>query len=249
MNNRQDDVNKGQDKVFAEPLEQVGAFKFDAQVADVFENMINRSVPGYPLILDMIGVLTERFAQSHSNCYDLGCSLGASTLKIRQHMPADSHLIAVDDSAAMIDRCRANIERDHSQASTEILQQSIQDTEIDNASIVVMNFTLQFIADPERPALLKRIADGMSTGGALILSEKLIFDDEDEQRFQTELHHDFKRYQGYSDLEVAQKRASLENVLIPNSIEQHIDRLSSAGFREVRMIVRCLNFASFLAIR
>ncbi len=126
MNNRQDDVNKGQDKVFAEPLEQVGAFKFDAQVADVFENMINRSVPGYPLILDMIGVLTERFAQSRSNCYDLGCSLGASTLKIRQHMPADSHLIAVDNSAAMIDRCRANIERDHSQASTEILQQSIQ---------------------------------------------------------------------------------------------------------------------------
>ena len=90
MNNRQDGRNTGQDKVYAEPLAQVDAFKFDAQVADVFENMINRSVPGYPLILDMIGVLTERFAQSDSNCYDLGCSLGASTLKIRQHMPADS---------------------------------------------------------------------------------------------------------------------------------------------------------------
>lgn len=249
MNNRQDDNNTGRDQVYAEPQEQVDAFKFDAQVADVFENMINRSVPGYPLILDMIGVLTERFVQPNSNCYDLGCSLGASTLKIRQHMPSDSHLLAVDNSIAMIDRCRANIERDHSQASTDVLQQSIQDTQINNASIVVMNFTLQFIPDAERPALLKRIADGMLPGGALVLSEKLVFDDAAEQQFQTDLHHDFKRYQGYSDLEVAQKRASLENVLVPNSEEQHIERLSKAGFREVRMIVRCLNFASFLAVR
>ena len=164
-------------------------------------------------------------------------------------MPSDSHLVAVDNSAAMIDRCRANIERDHSQASTDVLQQSIQDTQITNASIVVMNFTMQFIPDSERQTLLKRIADGMVSGGALVLSEKLIFDDQEEQRFQTDLHHDFKRYQGYSDLEVAQKRASLENVLVPNTAEQHIERLSKAGFREVKMIVRCLNFASFLAVR
>ena len=237
------------DKVFAEPLEDVGAFQFDAVVADVFENMINRSVPGYSLMLDMIGVLTEKFAQPGTNSYDLGCSLGASTLKIRQHLPADCHLIGVDTSAAMIERCKANISRDHSQASVELLEQSLQETRIENASIVVMNFTLQFIPDEEREAVLRNIASGMIKGGILILSEKICFDDEDEQSQMTELHHEFKKYQGYSDLEIAQKRASLENVLIPNTEQQHVDRLLKAGFSSARLFVRCFNFVSFLAIK
>ena len=237
------------DTVYAQPKAIIEAFTFDGQVADVFENMINRSVPGYQLILDMIGLLTEKYAQPQSNCYDLGCSLGASTLKIRQHLPATCHVIGVDNSSAMVERCRTNIARDHSQASVEIREEAMQTTQIHNASIVVLNFTLQFIKDEQRTDLLKRIASSMLPGGAMILSEKLRFEDSNMQQQMTELHHNFKKYQGYSDLEIAQKRAALENVLIPNTEQEHLERLTESGFSSVQMVMRCLNFATFLAIK
>ncbi|MGK0473830.1 MAG: tRNA (cmo5U34)-methyltransferase [Candidatus Azotimanducaceae bacterium] len=237
------------DRIYSEQVENIDGFRFDAVVADVFENMITRSVPGYGLMLDLIGVLTDRFAQPNTQCYDLGCSLGAATLKLRQHLPASCHLIGVDTSAAMVERCRANVARDRSQASIEILQQSVQDTRIENASIVVMNFTLQFIPEAERVQTLKSIADGLVPGGILILAEKLNFEDADEQAQMVDLHHKFKGAQGYSDLEIAQKRASLENVLIPNTEAEHIERLLAAGFESARLYVRCFNFVSLLAIK
>lgn len=237
------------DKVYARPIKQIEAFRFDAKVADVFENMINRSVPGYALVLDLIGVITERYALENTNCYDLGCSLGASTLKIRQHLPQSCHLIGVDNSNAMVERCRANMTRDHSRATYEILAQKLQDTPIKNASIVVINFTLQFIPNNERLEVIESIARGMVEGGALILSEKIGFDDQAEHDAMTELHHAFKKSQGYSDLEVAQKRAALENVLMTNTQREHIERLQAAGFKRVQLFVRTFNFASFLAIR
>lgn len=237
------------DTVYSRPGDRVDAFRFDAQVADVFENMINRSVPGYSLVLDMIGVFTRKYALPNTNCYDLGCSLGASTLQIRHYLPASCHVIGVDNSPDMVERCRRSLARDHSEASIEIREQDLLETTITNASIVAMNFTLQFVPDERRSALLKNIADGMVQGGALILSEKIRADDEDEQAFLTELHEAFKKYQGYSDLEIAQKRAALENVLVPNTVSEHLERLNNAGFSTSRLCIQCLNFATFLAIR
>lgn len=236
------------DEIYSTP-QNVGEFRFDAIVADVFENMINRSVPGYPLMLDMIGVLAERFAQPNTNCYDLGCSLGAATLKMRHHIPESCHLVGVDTSEAMVERCRNNIARDRSQPSVEIVQQSVQNTNINNASMVVLNFTLQFIPDEERQTILKRIADGLVPGGILILAEKVRLSDSVENEQMIDLHHEFKRAQGYSDLEIAQKRASLENVLVPNTVEEHIERLIDAGFETARLYVRCFNFVSILATK
>ena len=89
----------------------------------------------------------------------------------------------------------------------------------------------------------------MIQGGALILAEKIKFNDPEQQQSMTLLHHEFKKYQGYSDLEVAQKRASLENVLVPNTEEEHIERLLNAGFSSAQLYIRCLNFASILAIK
>ncbi|MFT7687590.1 MAG: tRNA (cmo5U34)-methyltransferase [Candidatus Azotimanducaceae bacterium] len=241
--------NNHKDQVYAEQQKEVTGFKFDAKVADVFENMINRSVPGYPLMLDLIGVLGEKYATPGTQCFDLGCSLGASTLKLRQHLPQSCHLIGIDSSSAMVERCRANVARDHSQASVEIIEQKIQDTKFDNASVVVINFTLQFIPDEARQQILDRISAGMVKGGALILAEKIKFTDTDKQKNMTELHHEFKKYQGYSDLEVAQKRASLENVLVSNTEEEHVERLLKAGFSSAQLYIRCLNFASILAIK
>jgi tRNA (cmo5U34)-methyltransferase len=237
------------DTVYARPRGTIGDFQFDARVADVFENMISRSVPGYGLMLELVGLIADIHAAPNSNCYDLGCSLGASTLMIRRHVPASCRVIGVDDSPDMIAHCRANMARDHSGASVELRHEDLRSTTIETASIVVMNLTLQFIAPPERAAILSRIADGMVGDGALVLSEKISLEDQSNQAFMTNLHHEFKRYQGYSDLEIAQKRAALENVLIPETERQHIDRLQRAGFKEVRTMMRCMNFASFVALR
>jgi tRNA (cmo5U34)-methyltransferase len=239
------------DTLFANPLDQVDRFRFDEQVATVFADMIGRSVPGYDLTLKMIGVIAAHFAQPDSACYDLGCSLGAATLAMRQRVPGSCRIIAVDNSAAMTQRCRHNVDKDvqPDQARVDVLCADILQLAIHQASMVTLNFTLQFIAAEKRLDLLASIHQGLNSGGVLVLSEKIaLAGDHEQQLFQT-LHHDFKRTMGYSDLEVAQKRAALEQVLVPDTIDTHKERLHRAGFREVYTWFQCVNFASWLAIK
>jgi len=243
------DVPPGTDAVYRTALANIPPFEFNAAVADVFANMIERSVPGYALVLDMIALLTNRFAQPGTRVYDLGCSLGASTLAMRQQLPPDCTVVAVDNSAAMVERCRRNIERDHSAAPCEVVLADIRDVELGAASIVTMNFTLQFVDDDARPVLLRRICDALVPGGILILAEKVTQEPAARQDAMTELQHHFKRVQGYSDLEIAQKRSALENVLVSNTAGQHLARLEAAGFEAAWEFFRCLNFSAFVAMK
>jgi tRNA (cmo5U34)-methyltransferase len=238
------------DQIYAEQQEQIAAFRFDDKVAGVFDDMIQRSVPGYGMILEMIGVIAQNYVKARTNCYDLGCSLGASTLAIRHNILADDCRIhAIDNSTAMTARCKKNIDADSAKTPVEIHCEDIQDTLIEQASLVTMNFTLQFVPAHLRLTLLKKINSGMIAGGALVLSEKIQSVQSDEQALLTELHHAFKRSRGYSDLEIAQKRTALENVLIPDSLQEHRQRLLEAGFSEVFLWFQCFNFVSLIAIK
>jgi tRNA (cmo5U34)-methyltransferase len=238
------------DQIYASPLDAIGAFAFDEQVAHVFPDMIQRSVPGYATIIAMTGVLAERYAQPGSRCYDLGCSLGASTLAMRQHLDdRDCEIVAVDNSPAMIERCKAQIAADRHTTPVTLLLDDIASTPIDNASMVVLNFTLQFIPTERRDALLHRIGRAMRPGGVLVLSEKICFEDAHLQALNTDLHHAFKRANGYSELEISQKRSALENVLVPETLATHQQRLRAAGFTSVDVWFQCFNFASLVAIR
>ena len=230
-------------------MSSIEAFRFDQSVADVFQDMIERSVPGYGLVLQLIGVLAEKYGQQATRAYDLGCSLGASTLQLRRHLPGSCHVIGVDNSEAMVSRCKANLSRDHSAATYEILLEDLRETNIQNASIVILNFTLQFVPDEQRKDILTHICEGLNSGGILLLAEKVKFEDPAEQALMTTLHHDFKKQHGYSDLEISQKRAALENVLIPNTEKQHRQRMRDAGFSVVEQCMRCLNFSTFLGIK
>jgi tRNA (cmo5U34)-methyltransferase len=161
----------------------------------------------------------------------------------------DCSIVAVDNSAAMIERCRALIAADPHLTDVELALADINDVPIADASVVVMNFTLQFIAPAAREALLRRIGAGMRQGGVLVLSEKIRFDDAHLQELNTDLHHAFKRANGYSDLEIAQKRTSLENILVPETLPEHRERLRRAGFASVDVWFQCFNFASLVAIK
>lgn len=242
---------KKQDAIYASPLNEIIDFDFDERVADVFPDMIQRSVPGYGTMISTIGVLASKYALANSHCYDLGCSLGAVSLAMRQRIrQPDCDIIAVDNSEAMIERGRQLLSSDStSTVPVTMLCANLQDVTIENASIVVLNFTLQFIPPAERPALIERIYNGLKPGGILLLSEKVAFDEQDRQDFHTEAHHDFKRANGYSDLEISQKRTALERVMIPETLSGHRQRLQGAGFGFIDVWFQCFNFTSLVAFK
>lgn len=243
-------MSENPDRLYANQLTHIEDFVFDQRVVDVFPDMIKRSVPGYTTIIAMIGDLAERYARSDSRCYDLGCSLGAATLAMRHRIrAADCRLIGVDNSPAMIERCRQVIAADSGEVPVDLICARLQEVEIERASVVVLNFTLQFIPLEERLAVLQKIYAGLLSGGVLILSEKLAFDDQLHQQLMIDLHHNFKRANGYSDLEIAQKRSAIEQVLLPETLDTHRQRLRRAGFTSVDVWFQCFNFASLIAIK
>jgi len=238
------------DNIYSEYRDKVADFVFDEKVAGVFEDMISRSVPGYAAIAAMTKVFAEKYAQPDSVCYDLGCSLGACTLAMRKGIDKPNcRIVAVDNSAAMVARCRANAAKDPQGPAVDVVEADVRNVTIENASVVVMNFTLQFLPPEDRSALIERIYNGMLPGGVLILSEKIAFEDPGRQAFETDMHHEFKKLMGYSDLEVAQKRRALENVMVPEPLQTHRDRLLNAGFSRTYLWFQCFNFMSLAAFR
>ena len=236
------------DKLFDQPMDAPSPFVFDEAVARVFPDMIKRSVPGYSNVIAGTGLIAGDYIQPGSNCYDLGCSVGASTFAMLQYIRLDDfNIIAVDNSADMIEQCRKNIHSSPLADHVDCQCADIMDINIENASVVVLNYTLQFIPLDQRVSLLEHIFAGMNDDAVLVLSEKLAFDTEAEQLRQTALHESFKRAQGYSELEISQKRAALENVLVPESLSTHLQRLANTGFRDTQLWFRSINFASMLA--
>ncbi len=237
-----------QDSIYAQPLEAISQFVFDESVAQVFQDMVRRSVPGYNTLLSMLPVIMQEYAQDDSYCYDLGSSLGASTLAMR-HGAKDKNvqIIAVDNSPAMIAKSRQMIAQDSANIPVELICDDIQNIDIKQASVVVMNFTLQFIPLEQRRDLLQKIYKGLKPRGVFILSEKISLSDKAQQNWITDLHHAFKKANGYSDLEIAQKRSALENVLVPETDSAHHQRLQQVGFNNILNWYQCFNFVSILA--
>lgn len=241
-------MSRKSDTLFSTALSDMVDFRFDERVVDVFPDMIQRSVPGYATIISMIGVLAGHYATAGSRCYDLGCSLGAASLAMQQNIRVnDCEIIAVDNSKPMIERAAEIINDSSDKTPITLLCDDIQNIEISKAAVVVMNFTLQFIPLEQRQALIQKIYDGMQSGGILVVSEKLHAESQQQDEFLIAAHHDFKRANGYSDLEISQKRTALENVLIPETLQQHQQRLSEVGFSFSSQWYQCFNFASLVA--
>jgi tRNA (cmo5U34)-methyltransferase len=228
------------DNVYREPRRQLVDFAFDASVAGVFADMIRRSVPGYETVIPLSGLLAARYLQADSRIYDLGCSLGATTLAVLDQIGATNcEILAIDNSSAMLERAQQSRTWD---SRVTFLQSDVCDVEICDASVILMNYLLQFVEPDRRLPLLKTIRDGLRPGGALIFSEKIAGDDEFDS-----IHEDFKLANGYSDLEVSQKRSALEKVMVPDTLDGHRERLAAAGFDEVSIWFRCLNWVSLIA--
>ena len=244
----QSDMSK--DQIYEQQDAEAGSFEFNATVAAVFPDMLRRSIPGYDATIHAIGRLAARYVTPGTHCYDLGCSLGAAAAAMRHNIAADDcEIIAVDTAPAMIERCRLLLAENGQETSCTVLQEDVRTTDISNASMVVMNYTLQFLSIDERLEMIRRIHSGMNDGGVFVLSEKVSDDDPEVEALLIELHHDFKRTNAYSDLEISRKRSALENVLVPETANAHLQRLKEAGFRHAGVWLRHFNFISIVAIR
>ncbi|MBF0255784.1 MAG: carboxy-S-adenosyl-L-methionine synthase CmoA [Gammaproteobacteria bacterium] len=238
------------DRIYAEPLAEVSDFVFDERVAAVFPDMINRSVPGYATIIRMIGLLAAERVPRGGRCYDLGCSLGAAALAMaRGGAEKTVEIVALDNSPAMIERAGQLLAADQAGSRIQLHCANILDFPLQPAAMVVLNFTLQFVPLQHRAELLRRIQQALLPGGLLLLSEKIAFDQAEFQQLFSDMHHQFKRDQGYSQLEISQKRSALERVLLPESLQTHRQRLLQAGFAQVEPWFQCFNFVSLIALK
>jgi len=238
------------DKLFSKKLSEINNFNFDEKVAEVFPDMIKRSVPGYESIIHHLGTFARLFVTDNSNVYDLGSSLGAASMSIRRNITSKGvKIFAVDNSEAMVERSQKIFNAYASDVDIEVLLDSIENIDIKNASMVVLNFTLQFVEKSQRCLLLEKIAKGLNSGGLLVLSEKIHFNNPVTQKLIDDMHFDFKRENGYSELEISQKREALQDILIPETFDEHRNRLISSGFRSADIWYQQYNFASMVAIK
>ena len=241
------------DEIYANDDAGERPFRFNAAVAEVFPDMLRRSIPGYAASIEAIGSLAARYVRPNSNCYDLGCSLGAASIAMQAGINKHGcRIIAVDSAPAMVERCREIVQRVAEPAHATpitVQHQDIRDTVIESAAMVVMNYTLQFLEKSDRDSMIKRIYDGMQPGGLFLLSEKVVDDDAHMEQLLVDLHHEHKRRNDYSQLEISRKRAALENVLVPESVPVHRERLRAAGFAHTGVWLRYFNFVSIVAIK
>lgn len=235
------------DRIFREPLSKVADFEFNEDVADVFDDMLSRSIPFYSEIQKMIVDFVGHYYQKGSQVYDLGCSTGTTIAAILQALPSIDHVVGVDSSQAMIDKCldRLSAFEDRLDLHTADLRK----VAIERASVVIMNYTLQFVRPLYRSNVVKQIYDGLEPGGVFLLSEKVLEDSTHFSRLFIDMYYRFKRRQGYSELEISQKRERLENVLVPYKVSELRELLEEAGFKQAEVFFKWHNFASIIAIK
>lgn len=238
------------DEVFRQPHEQVADFRFGSEVAQVFDDMLLRSVPFYAEMQRMIAEMAGDFAVSGSNVYDLGCSTGTTLLHLHPHVPKDIRFVGVDSSPEMIEKCRQKLAAADFDRPHEIVYADLnQGCQIDNASIVLLVLTLQFIRPLYRDKLLAQIYDGLNENGCVFLVEKVLGEDSLFNRLFIDYYYDMKRRNGYSQLEISQKREALENVLIPYKLLENREMLLRTGFRYVDVFFKWYNFTGMVAVK
>jgi tRNA (cmo5U34)-methyltransferase len=241
-------VNK--DLIFQENLNLIHDFSFGKETAEVFDDMLDRSVPFYREVQRMMGEITEDFAVEDTNLYDLGCSTGSTLLWLDEIVSEKVAFIGVDSSPEMLEQARTKLHPRSSDRKIELVCQNLDlGVAIENASVVIMNLTLQFVRPLNRDRLIANIAQGMNDNGCLLLVEKVLSQNSTINRLFIKYYYDLKKRNGYSAMEIAQKREALENILIPYHLDENRELLLRNGFKTVEVFFRWYNFCGLLAIK
>jgi tRNA (cmo5U34)-methyltransferase len=240
----------GKDEVFKHEIEKASDFKFSENVAKVFDDMVNRSVPYYGEIQRMMAELSADHAKEGSDVYDLGCSTGTTMIGMDTMINPIIRFIGIDDSQEMLDKCKSKLMEMGFSRNYELRCADLNEgVKITNASVVVLCLTLQFVRPIYREQLLRNIYNGLNSGGALILVEKILAEDSWFNRDFINYYYNYKRRNHYSELEISQKREALENVLIPYKLSEDIAMLRDTGFAHCEVFFKWYNFAGLIAVK
>jgi tRNA (cmo5U34)-methyltransferase len=238
------------DRLFENAETATNDFRFDQKTAAVFDDMINRSVPFYDEMQRMTGEIAADFAVPGSNLFDLGCATGTSLVKLDPLIDSGVRFVGIDNSEEMLGKARQKLSACPSGRPFDLLVADLHQTQVvENASVVVMNLTLQFIRPLYRERVIRNVFDGLNDQGCLILIEKLTLGDSLFNRLFIRYYYDMKKRQGYSESEIANKREALENVLIPYRPEENRELLANAGFRHIEEFFRWYNFCGMIAVK
>lgn len=238
------------DEVFKDGIEKVSDFKFGAHVASVFDDMVSRSVPFYGEIQRMMAEMAANHAKEGTDVYDLGCSTGTTMIGMDSLVNKNIRFIGVDDSQEMLDKCRSKLTEIGFSRPYELRCNDLNDgVQIQNASVVVLCLTLQFVRPIFREQLIRNIYAGLNSGGVLILVEKILAEDSMFNRDFINYYYNYKRRNQYSEMEISQKREALENVLVPYKLSENISMLHHRGFTHTEVFFRWYNFAGLIAVK
>ena len=238
------------DTLFSERREEIRDFDFGKDTAVVFDDMLLRSVPFYEEIQRMIGELAADYAVPGTQLYDLGCATCNAFVQLDPMVPAGVRFVGVDFSQEMLDQGREKLVSHQFKREYELVRADLnEDLEFTNASIVLMNLTLQFVRPVRRHRLMSQIAKGLQPGGCLLVVEKVLSKDSKINRSFIKFYYDFKQRNGYSQLEIAQKREALENVLIPYRLEENFELFLSSGFSFCDVFFKWYNFCGIIAVK
>ena len=233
------------DKVFDKPITK--QFEFDEDVASVFDDMIDRSVPFYGQMLELTTSFALKYINDGSTIYDLGCSTASTLIDIANNSNKSLDLIGIDTSDAMLIRAKQKTKAyGH---NITFINDDIFSINFKKSNVIISNYTLQFIRPLQREKLIKKIFDSLEDGSVFIFSEKVVTDDKILNKQFIDEYYNFKKTQGYSEFEIAQKREALENVLIPYTYEENKKMIIDAGFKHFDCIFKWVNFATFIAIK
>jgi len=231
------------DEVFSTKIEK--KFEFDEAVASVFDDMLSRSVPFYDEVRKLMIALILAEEKEGLKVLDLGVSTAKFLLELESKTSVKMQLKGLDNSQAMLDRAMQKCQAFGSRIVLELVDMLVY--EYHQEDIIVANYTLQFIRPMQRVALIQKIYQGLNDNGVFVFSEKVVFKNKVLDKEMIEIYYAYKKSQGYSDYEIAQKREALENILIPFTIEENIQMCKEAGFQEIETVFQWANFVTFVA--
>ena len=240
----------GRDKIFSAKRPLVADFDFGKKTAAVFDDMLDRSVPFYAEVQRMIGEIAVDFAAEETTVYDLGCSTCNTFLTLDRILPGNIRFVGIDSSPEMLKRGREKLEKHGIRRPYELICADLnKPLPIENASVTIMNLTLQFVRPLHRHRLIESVAKGTRRDGCLVLIEKVLSRDSTLNRFFIKYYYAFKKRQGYSKLEISQKREALENVLIPYRVEENRELLLNSKFTQFDVFFKWYNFCGMIAVK
>ena len=237
-----------QDKLFSKKRKVIQDFNFGHATALVFDDMLQRSVPYYAEVQRMMGEIAADYAQPGTSVVDLGCSTGTTLITMDHFIHPEVKFVGVDYSPEMLKKAKEKLAKAGVTRELEFVRQDLnQGVQFENASVAILNLTLQFVRPLYRHKLISQVAQGLNKDGCLLLVEKVLSDDSTINRFFIKYYYDFKKRNGYSKMEISQKREALENVLIPYKVEEDVELLKKNGFSSVDIFFKWYNFCGFLA--